>query len=406
MYFSIKQVRNKYQLAGFSYFMDKYSVDAPYCRRIMCISRAQKNSMDKVRNIELVILNNRYRLKQEDVPNLVFVLKHETVDLIFLRNILKRINKKDLKNYIENNMSGKYAKKIYFLYEYLLNKELEIKDEMKGAYIDILEDDRYFTAKRIKFKKYKINDNFLGNRNFNPIVRKTQYIVKMISKDFSEKINKILSDTGEDILSRAVDFLYKKETKSSYKIENETAPKNKIEIFIELLKYAKDMEYLDKDNLTAIQNEIVLSKDKEDKDYYTKRQNYVGSYRNRKPIIHFIAARPKDKHNLMKGLLGSNKRMKESGTNPFIRAAVISYGFVFIHPFSDGNGRLHRFIIHSILKSSGIVPKEIIIPISANMLNNPHRYNESLGNFSKPLMRKISYKLDENEEITVKGETK
>ncbi len=27
-------------------------------------------------------------------------------------------------------------------------------------------------------------------------------------------------------------------------------------------------------------------------------------------------------------------------------AAAAAFGFVFIHPFEDGNGRIHRFLIH------------------------------------------------------------
>jgi Fic family protein len=42
----------------------------------------------------------------------------------------------------------------------------------------------------------------------------------------------------------------------------------------------------------------------------------------------------------MDGLIKSHQMMKESEVPAIIHAAVISYGFVFIHPFKDGNGRL------------------------------------------------------------------
>jgi len=32
-----------------------------------------------------------------------------------------------------------------------------------------------------------------------------------------------------------------------------------------------------------------------------------------------------------------------------VRAAVVSFAFVFIHPFMNGNGRLSRFLIHHCL---------------------------------------------------------
>jgi Fic family protein len=58
---------------------------------------------------------------------------------------------------------------------------------------------------------------------------------------------------------------------------------------------------------------------------------------------------------------------KTEGTYPIIRAALIAFGFVFIHPFEDGNGRLHRFLIHDMLVRDGVVPDGLIIPLSAHM---------------------------------------
>jgi Fic family protein len=77
-----------------------------------------------------------------------------------------------------------------------------------------------------------------------------------------------------------------------------------------------------------------------------------------------------------------------------IRAAVVPFAFVFIHPFEDGNGRLHRFLIHDILVHDGLVPDGVIIPVSAHMLNNIKDYDTILEKYSKPLMQRIRYNKD------------
>ena len=76
----------------------------------------------------------------------------------------------------------------------------------------------------------------------------------------------------------------------------------------------------------------------------------------------------------MEGL--KDTAFKTIGIFPEIRAAIIAFGFVFIHPFEDGNGRLHRFLIHDILVHDGIVPQGLIIPVSAHMLNNKKAVGE------------------------------
>ena len=69
-----------------------------------------------------------------------------------------------------------------------------------------------------------------------------------------------------------------------------------------------------------------------------------------------------------------------------IAAAVITYSFVFLHPFSDGNGRLHRFLIHYVLAYRGFAPDGVVFPISATLLSRPQDYDASLESFSKALM--------------------
>ena len=42
---------------------------------------------------------------------------------------------------------------------------------------------------------------------------------------------------------------------------------------------------------------------------------------------------------------------------------------MFIHPFLDGNGRLHRYLIREELSVLGFTPKGIVLPVSAFILS-------------------------------------
>jgi Fic family protein len=107
----------------------------------------------------------------------------------------------------------------------------------------------------------------------------------------------------------------------------------------------------------------------------------------------------------MEGLLASHERMKAGGVPPVIHAAVIAYGFVFLHPFEDGNGRIHRFLIHNILFLQKMVPRGLMFPISTVMLKHPEDYDGSLEAFSRPLLQVIDYRLDEMGIMTVEDES-
>ena len=45
-------------------------------------------------------------------------------------------------------------------------------------------------------------------------------------------------------------------------------------------------------------------------------------------------------------------------------AAVAAFGFVYIHPLSDGNGTGPTFLLNDILRRDGVVPALVILPVS------------------------------------------
>ena len=49
----------------------------------------------------------------------------------------------------------------------------------------------------------------------------------------------------------------------------------------------------------------------------------------------------KDLESLLSGLIETCQLLGESDYDPVLMATLIAFGFVFIHPFEDGNGRIH-----------------------------------------------------------------
>ncbi|MEN9991194.1 MAG: hypothetical protein RLZZ224_896, partial [Verrucomicrobiota bacterium] len=135
--------------------------------------------------------------------------------------------------------------------------------------------------------------------------------------------------------------------------------------------------------------------------------------------IHFVAPRPEDLDELMESFLLMARRMTarrvktSSGTwqversvvPTLVAAAVVSFVFNFLHPFSDGNGRIHRFLLHHVLAQNGFGPEGIILPVSAVILNRPLEYDQALESFSKPLMELVQYTMDDRLRMTVNNDT-
>ena len=94
-----------------------------------------------------------------------------------------------------------------------------------------------------------------------------------------------------------------------------------------------------------------------------------------------------------------------SDLDAVLAATVSAFAFVFIHPFGDGNGRIHRFLIHSALARRQYSPPGIILPVSAAILRQKHLYDQALEAFSKPILACIQWETTYDGEIKVTHET-
>jgi hypothetical protein len=344
----------------------------------------------------------QYTLKADNPLNhFEFALKYDDVQMDFFQAVLKCISAEDIVKFIKSVPNFKYSRRLGFWYEFLTGKRLPIEDRPIINYVDLIDSRLYFTGVCVKNSRWRINNNLLGDVGFCPTIKRTNVISKALESNFSETLRELSKNYSPEILKRANNYLYKKETRSSYQIEKEEPTPERIERFVSLLSHAgkKDIgDLLSEESLVRLQNQIV------DPRFvatgFRDFQNYIGQTTwNYDEIIDYICPPPEFLSELMKDL--SNTAIKMEGVNPIVRAAAIAFGFVFIHPFEDGNGRIHRFLIHDFLSRDNFLPSGMIIPVSAHMVNNMKLYDDTLEAYSRPLMLLIRYKKDEEQKLIV-----
>lgn len=336
--------------------------------------------------------------------HLEFALKYDGVNLEILAGLFRGASQDELASYIGAKPMGKYARRIWYLYEVLTGSRLPLADLKRGNYIDLLDPERYYTSAGRPVGRQRIRDNLLGDARFCPIVRRTDRLKTFEQANLDERCRHVMAGYPEDLLKRVLQYLYTKETKSSFEIEHITPNATRTERFVALLRTAEDEDFVNKEAMLQVQNRIVDERFR-DPDF-RRTQNYVGeTVALHQERVHCIFPKPEDLPAMMEGLVTVHQHMDAGGVHPVIHAAAVAFGFVFLHPFEDGNGRIHRFLIHNILARRGFTPKGIMFPVSAAMLKNPTAYNEALEEFSRPRMTLIEYSLDEKGRLTVHNDT-
>ena len=94
------------------------------------------------------------------------------------------------------------------------------------------------------------NNEKLGSRTYRGVrVRRTTKLAEFEKKDLSGRCRQLLEGYPRDILRRALGYLYTKETKSSFEIENVTLDASRTQRFIALLATAEKKDFFAKPEL-------------------------------------------------------------------------------------------------------------------------------------------------------------
>jgi hypothetical protein len=345
-----------------------------------------------------------YEIKHwdHDLSHLIFSLKYDGINLEVIAGFFQKIDRaafeKELEQALIERPSSKYLRKIWFLYEWMTGAKLGVADLRKGNYVDLLEEDRYYTGRSWDSRRHRIRVNCLGNKDFCPTIRRTKNLEGRDATQIKKTIEDTIQQYGQDLIFRAALYLYTKETRASFEIERERPSSAKAERFVSLLRESEKLVEIDKAILLQLQKLTVDPRYAAED--YREEQVYIGeSIDYTRQLVHYAAPTAIDVPALMDGWFACYRNLLSSQIDPIVAAACLSFGFVFIHPFPDGNGRLHRFLIHHLLSRMGVVPKGFIVPVSAVMLNKRREYDACLESFSRPLMKKLDYEMNEKGEM-------
>jgi hypothetical protein len=365
------------------------------------VQGARRTTVQDSRTLEFY--PRQYEGEGTVASHLRFALRYEPLDLGVLVAVLKAIKPDDLEAWVRAEPTGAYSRRAWFFYETFTGAQLDLEDARAGNYVEALDPERHMVAERRNSPRHRVIDNLLGGPGLCPTVRRTARLTELMGVHIDAEARALIESYDPATLSRAVNYLYTKETRSSFAIEGETPSVSRTDRFVAALKAAPTFRP-NKQSLIKLQGEIV------DPRYaatdWRNFQNFVGqTVGGYKEEVHFICPRPEDMPGLMDAWFVLMERLASDAVDSIVAAAVGSFSFVFLHPFADGNGRIHRFLIHHVLAKRSYSPADVIFPISASILRDRRGYDQTLEAFSKPLAQFVDWRWTPQQEIVVTNDT-
>lgn len=421
---------------GYLALLERHSIDIPRPMHVSWVGASQRSRNESAEGV-VEHFPEQFARDDSDVGHLVFALKYDGVDLLALKSILARISQDELAAAVLEKPTSKYLRRLWFFWEWFHDGQfLDVPDCPQCTSTELIDSKLYFTRAGPYAPRQRVRYNLLGNVGWSPIVRRTATLKRFEEARLDEQARAAVDAIPPELLRRAVRYLYTKETRSSFEIERARSSQRE-ERFVELLlSQARSTSRWGPrwsvDQFVEVQKGLLDERYASDE--FRAREVRVSELRNlsgAREVVHWVGAKASDLEELMGGLCsawedhhlhelpkpvegalakgGRAYSLRHSSGDPFLDFVVavsLSFGFVYIHPFDDGNGRTHRLLLHYVLRQTGFTPSNVVVPISSTILHDPRNYDRILEIHSERAMPFIDHEIaPESSESVIRGAT-
>jgi hypothetical protein len=386
--------------AGYAALIHAYGLRVPLPRTLSAIGEHHRIRNDAGWRI----LTPRHAPTLNLEGHLTFALKYEGLDLAILKRLFASLAPADIEAIVHAKPTGSYARRIWFLYEWLVGRRLDLPDADKGTYEPVVDKEQQWAVPGENSSRHRVRNNLPGTPEFCPLVFRTKTLEEFAAMDLVHRARDVVANVPKDLLARTAAFLLLKDSRSSYAIEGERPPQDRIQRWGRAIGEA-GRRPIDLDELLRLQA-LVIGDARFVRLGLREEGGFVGEHdrESRAPIPDHISARPEDLRSLIDGMVAFDRGAAQ-GLDAVVAAAVLAFGFVYVHPFVDGNGRIHRYLIHHVLARRGFNPAGVVFPVSAAILERIDEYRKSLEDYAQRLLTVIDWQPTDDGNVRVLNDT-
>ncbi|MDZ7769501.1 MAG: hypothetical protein U5K38_10710 [Woeseiaceae bacterium] len=244
---------------GYRWLIDQYHLPARPLAADACVDTSVKGRETRRHgDLETQVFEAKYEPNPTLVAHLQFALRYEGVNLEVLALLFERAGEGELNEWLAATPDSMYARRAGYLFEWLTGRRLKPRVGSRRTYVKLLDTSQQFGPETgPRDSRYRVIDNVPGTRDFCPLVRRTEYLVRMVESDLRARVHAKLASYDASMLHRAAAFLYLKETQSSFEIEREKPSANRAQRFADLLRQADLSVPLTEERLVELQNAVV-----------------------------------------------------------------------------------------------------------------------------------------------------
>ena len=237
---------------GYAALIDALRLRVPAPRTLSAIGQRHKLYQQDGWNI----YTPRHAPPETLEGHLSFALKYEGLDLLVLKSLFRATGPGPIGAIVRATPTGSYARRIWFLYEWLLGMELDLPPAEKGAYALVVDPDQQWAAAGTTSSRHRVKNNLPGTPSFCPMIFRTEALRAFTARDLAERARAAVANVPRDLLARTAAFLLLKDSKSSFAIEGEHPPQDRIQRWGRAIGEA-GRQPIDLDELLRLQRVVI-----------------------------------------------------------------------------------------------------------------------------------------------------
>ena len=388
--------------AGYAWLIDRYGLDLPLPPRLAAIARRHHPRSTP----DWLLLPPPHRPRPTLAGHLAFAFRREGVDLAVLDALFAILPAGEVAEAVRAQPTGAFSRRLWFFHEWLTGERLDLPDAGAVRYVPAVDTRLQFAlAGGERSRRQKVLDNLPGTPAFCPMVRRTPALDAARALQLDARARDTAGRVHPDLMARAASFLLLNDTKSSFAIEGERPSNVRAarwgRAIAEAGRRAPDRAELERLQRIVIEDARFVRLGLRDEGGFVGLHDRIDG----SPLPDHVSARPQDLPGLVDGIAAYCARAVAGGLDPVVAAAVAAFGFVYVHPFEDGNGRIHRWLIHHVLAAAGYTPPGVVFPVSAAILERIEDYRRVLEARSSALLPFIDWRAAEGGNVEVLNET-
>ncbi|MCE7065808.1 Fic family protein [Dyadobacter sp. CY326] len=342
------------------------------------------------------------------IGHLTFAMKYEGIELGVLKALFTHVTGDVIIHEILKEPTGQYSRKVWFLYEWLLDQKLDIPDIHTGNYVELVDETLQYSlnANVQNSMRHRIRNNLPGVKDFCPMIRRTTLIDKFITSGLAQQVKKIIDHADPVLLARSCTTLGFQESNSTFATGEIQVKDSKTERWSRILRQAGNLP-VSKEELIRLQNSLFHTARFLTPGYRTD-ESFVGDRDRRYGTIlpKHLPAKAHDLDQLMDGLFQTCEVLeRDAEFDGVLATTLIAFGFIFIHPLDDGNGRIHQYLMHHVLARKKFFVKEMIFPISSTILARINEYDELLRHHSHERLGLVDWTTGADDQLAITNDT-